>query len=358
MLEVDISVPRREFDVVVALTVADGERLALFGPSGSGKTTVLEAIAGLVVPSRGRIVLAGRELSAHGDRRRRTGIAVWQRGVGLLRQDPCLFAHLSVEANVTYAGLAWEDPQVARLVGLLKIGGLRDAWPRALSGGQAQRVALARALLGRQRALLLDEPYSGLDSALRRELSAVVRDEVRVRRVPAILVAHELGDAQAFADRLGVLDRGRLLQVGAPDDVVRHPASRRVAELVGYQGFVPVDAVDGDREGGCLTAGVHPDRVRLGAFGALGKVFSGRVTARRPAGAGWELDVEVPSVPSVNLSCRFADDNAPRPGEVVVLTALDPPLFAADGTAVLPSVTAAPATTASTFTAPPRQVAR
>lgn len=347
MLAVDIRVERRLFDVVAAFTVADGERLALFGPSGSGKTTLLEAIAGLVAIAEGRIRLGGRELTAvdrapalaagRVGRSRSFQVPVWSRQVALLRQDPGLFPHLNVAENLRYAMGRHDDEQVGRLVETLQLQGLLSAAPQRISGGQAQRVALARALLSHHRALLLDEPYRGLDAPLRRELTQLVRAQVEACQVPAILVAHELDEAQAFADRLGVLDHGRLLQLGRPSDVVRHPATARVAELVGYRSLVAVTAL-----GRPMLAAVHPERVRLGARPERGPVVEGRIVARRPAGTGWELDVEVgPSRPPTaaasplgaaprdRLSFRIADLPA-NEGSDLLLTLIDPPLFARD----------------------------
>jgi len=139
-----------------------------------------------------------------------------------------------------------------------------------------------------------------------------------------VLVTHELADAQAFADRLAVLDRGELLQVGAPDEVVLRPASRRVAQLIGFLGFVPATA-----PGSCeqAVAGVHPERVIAGAFGERGLVLAGVVTALRPAGAGWEADVRVGEE---LITCRLPD-KPPAPGTDTVVTVLDPPYFGADG---------------------------
>jgi len=347
MLDVDLRVARRMFDVAAAFRVSDGERLALFGPSGSGKTTILEAIAGLVALAKGRIVLAGRELTVvgrnagPGGRARSVELPLWAREVALLRQDPGLFPHLSVLENLTYAVGRRDGGGVARLVEILQLQGLLSASPRLISGGQAQRVALGRALMSRHRALLLDEPYRGLDAPLRRELTQLVRDQVRAHEVPAVLVAHELDEAQAFADRLGVLDHGRLLQLGSPSEVVRRPSTPRVAELVGYRGLVPVTAADGRP----MLAAVHPERVRLGARPERGPVVEGRVVACRPAGTGWEVDVEIgPGLPRPEaagpggahpvparerLSFRISDPPA-GPGSDVVLTLLDPPLFDRD----------------------------
>ena len=186
----------------------------------------------------------------------------WRRRVGLLRQDPGLFPHLSVRANLLYARSARED-ELAELAAQLDIAGLLSAMPARLSGGQRHRVALGRLLLAHCDALLLDEPFASLDAALRRSLTALVKDISSERMVASVLVTHQLADAQAFADRLAVIDEGLILQIGAPDEVVLRPASRRVAELVGYLGFVPAGGAPGGPVG--VVAGVHPDRVIAGA---------------------------------------------------------------------------------------------
>jgi ABC-type sulfate/molybdate transport systems ATPase subunit len=324
VLEADVEVDRRDFTVRAALHVAPGERLALFGPSGAGKTTLLEAIAGLVPPRRGRVQLAGRILTA--TERPARAVPPWQRRVGLLRQDPALFPHLSVRRNLGYAPSA--DATAAELAGLaevLGLTGLLDAMPARLSGGQAHRVALGRLLLSHCDALLLDEPYTGLDAGLRRTLTELVVRLVTEREIPAILVAHELAEAQAFASRLAIIDRGAVLQDGTPREVVLRPASRRVAELVGYLGFVPAgQAGDG------VVAGIHPERVIGGAQPARGIVLTGLLCGGRPAGASWEADLRVGTAA---ITCRLADQPPDSAGELVV-TALDPPCFGPDGSAV------------------------
>ncbi len=334
MLDADVEVDRRDFTVRAAVAVAPGERFALFGPSGAGKTTLLEVIAGLVTPRRGRIVLGERVLTSTSPPVR--AVPPWQRRVGLLRQDPGLFPHLTVRANLAYgrpdAGPA--EPELAELAGLLGLGGLLRVMPARLSGGQAHRVALGRLLLAHHDALLLDEPYAGLDASLRRALTDLVVSLVVARDVPAVLVTHELADAQAFAGRLAILDRGRLLQVGAPDEVVLRPVSRRVAELVGYLGFVPVQLADpADPAGPArpaaeVTAGIHPERAVAGAHPGRGVVLTGAVMSCRPAGAGWEADVRVAETV---ITCRLPDK--PDGGQFVV-TVLDPPYFGPDGAAL------------------------
>ena len=326
MLDADVEVDRREFTVRAALQVGPGERLALFGPSGAGKTTLLEVIAGLVQPRRARIELGGRVLTSTAPPV--CAVPPWQRRVGLLRQNPGLFPHLSVRDNLCYArSAARSEAEMSSLAAVLGIDGLLSAMPARLSGGQAHRVALGRLLLARCDTLLLDEPYTGLDASLRRTLTDLVSSLVTERSVPAVLVTHELADAQAFADRLAVLDRGELLQIGAPDEVVLRPASRRVAELIGYLGFVPVPAPG---SAGQVVAGVHPERVIAGAFGDKGLVLTGVVMGCRPAGAGWEADLRVGEVAVV---CRLRDKPPPSGGRLAA-TVLDPPYFASDGSAL------------------------
>jgi ABC-type sulfate/molybdate transport systems ATPase subunit len=324
VLNADVEVDRREFTVRAALQVAPGERLALFGPSGAGKTTLLEAIAGLVQPRRACISLADRVLTSTAPPT--IALPPWQRRVGLLRQNPGLFPHLSVRDNLCYApSAAPSAAELSELASVLGIESLLFAMPARLSGGQGHRVALGRLLLARCDTLLLDEPYTGLDASLRRTLTDLVSSLVAERSVPSILVTHELEDAQAFADRLAVLDRGDVLQIGAPDEVVLRPASRRVAELIGYLGFVPH---------GESVAGIHPERVIAGAFADRGLVLSGVIVASRPAGAGWEADLRLSQAV---ITCRLRD-RPPPPGGPLVVTALSPPYFDADGNAISPAL--------------------
>jgi molybdate transport system ATP-binding protein len=343
VLNVDVEADRRDFTVRASFDVADGERVALFGPSGAGKTTVLEVIAGLVEPRSGRVELGGRALTSTGSPR--VAVPPWERRVGLLRQDPGLFPHLSVRANLTYArsaragrtgalGAQAAGAELTEIAASLGIEGLLAAMPARLSGGQRHRVALGRLLLARCDALLLDEPFASLDAALRRSLTALVKDLSSERSVPSVLVTHQLSDAQAFAERLLVMDAGAILQAGAPDEVVLRPASRRVAELVGYLGFIPVDGPARQSGATGVVAGVHPDRVLAGADPVRGLVVTATVAAARPSGAGWEADLLVGDAP---FTCRLPSrlDKAP-----VSVTLLDPPYFGPDGALLAPGSSA------------------
>ncbi len=325
MLDLDICVERRDRRVELSLGVAPGQRVALVGPSGAGKTTVLEAVAGLVRLRRGSVALAGRVLAASGPPA--LDVPVWLRRVGLLRQQVALFPHLSVAENLAYARPGLGTPATRRaLAERLGITSLLDEHPGALSGGQCQRVGICRLLLADVDALLLDEPFAGLDPDLRRTVSAVTAETVADRQLPAVVVAHELADAQAFGDLLGVVDGGRLLQLGAAHDVVRRPDSRRVAEILGYRAFVGVSPRSGPRS---AVLGVHPGRVVAGAHPDAGTVLRGTVTQWRAAGARVEVDLDVAGV---TVTCELDD---PPPDTAVEVTVLDPPWFsAADGRAL------------------------
>ena len=230
----------------VDLDVADGEILALLGPSGCGKSSLLRAVAGLEPLSAGSVTFAGQDLG---------GVPVHRRGFGLLFQDGQLFPHRDVARNVAYGLETLRVPRaerVARVCELLDVVGLGAYEKRpvaTLSGGERQRVALARALAPRPRLLLLDEPFSALDRALRERLSVEVREVLRATGTTAIFVTHDHDEAFTVADRVGVMSAGKLLQVAPPEDLWRAPASRGVAEFLGYQAFVPQDG------GGWLAVG-------------------------------------------------------------------------------------------------------
>ncbi|GAA1728420.1 hypothetical protein GCM10009809_25000 [Isoptericola hypogeus] len=214
----------------VSLDVTAGEIVALLGPSGCGKSSLLRAVAGLEPLAGGSVAFDGEDLA---------GVPVHRRGFGLLFQDGQLFPHRDVGRNVAYGLEAQGVPRaeraerVAELLDAVGLAGYAQRSVATLSGGQKQRVALARSLAPRPRLLLLDEPLSALDRRLRERLAVDVRETLRATGTTAVFVTHDHDEAFTVADRVAVMDAGRLLQVDAPDVLLRSPASERVAEFLG-----------------------------------------------------------------------------------------------------------------------------
>jgi molybdate transport system ATP-binding protein len=236
VLRATIGLALGDLDVDVDLAVADREVVALLGPNGAGKTTVLRAIAGLQPLDRGRIEVDGQVLDDPA-----TGVFVptAERPIGVVFQDYLLFPRMSALENVAFGLRARGVPKAqarTRAAGWLERVDLADraaAKPRALSGGQAQRVALARALATEPRVLLLDEPLAALDAGARLHVRAELRRHLGRFGGARLIVTHDPVDAMVLADRLVVIERGRVTQTGTAADVTRHPRSRYVAELVG-----------------------------------------------------------------------------------------------------------------------------
>jgi molybdate transport system ATP-binding protein len=212
---------------------AEDELIVLLGPSGAGKSLTLRAIAGLLQPDRGRIELPQ---GVAFDSERGVNMSPQERNVGYVVQDLALFPHMTVAENIGFAIAGWRRPErearVAELVELLGLQGLEGRLPRSISGGQQQRVALGRALAARPRVLLLDEPFTALDSPVR---NALRREVARLRRqlgLLALFVTHDLQEAFALGDRIAVYDQGQVLQYGTREAVFGQPASVRVAQLL------------------------------------------------------------------------------------------------------------------------------
>jgi sulfate transport system ATP-binding protein len=214
----------------VSLEVGEGEFFVLLGPSGSGKSTLLRAIAGLTGVDHGRISMHGNDV---------THVSARHRGVGFVFQNYALFRHMSVGENIEFAlrvrRMRAEDRRQRRkeLLRLVALEGMDDRLPSQLSGGQQQRVAVARALAHKPEVLLLDEPFGALDAKIREELRRTIRQVQRELKITTVLVTHDQEEAFALADRIGVMNLGRLLESGRPDELYDRPATRFVATFLG-----------------------------------------------------------------------------------------------------------------------------
>jgi len=219
----------------VSLDIGDGEFFVLLGPSGSGKSTLLRAIAGLSGVDHGRISLHGRDV---------THVAARGRGVGLVFQNYALFRHMTVAENIEFAlrvrrvKAAERRQRRQELLRLVALEGMDQRLPAQLSGGQQQRVAVARALAHKPEVLLLDEPFGALDAKIREELRRTIREVQRELGITTVLVTHDQEEAFALADRIGVMNLGRLLEIGRPHELYTRPATRFVATFLGAANLI------------------------------------------------------------------------------------------------------------------------
>jgi ABC-type Fe3+/spermidine/putrescine transport system ATPase subunit len=320
----------------ISLVVPEGEIVALLGPSGCGKTTTLRMIAGFERPSAGIVRLDGRDVTEQRPN---------QRGIGLVFQDYALFPHMTVAQNIDYGMRQQRVPPAERaerrtaLMGLVRLDGLEARRPAQLSGGQQQRVALARALAVRPRLLLLDEPLSNLDARLREALRGELRDILRAAGTTALVVTHAQDEAMALADRIVVMNRGRIEQAGAPETLYGEPATRFVAEFIGrslwFSGALLPDApgrfrtiegielaVTGDAGAPCGVS-IRPERVRLAA--GPGDVNRLPATVERVAFFGAELHygLRLAGGRAIELVLSAALPDRPQPGQALTLC-IDP----------------------------------
>ena len=264
----------------VDVEVWPGEILSILGPSGSGKTTLLRLIAGFESPTEGFVHIRGREVSSPW-----SAVPPEKRNVGMVVQEYALFPHLTVERNISFGLQKLSETgraeRVREALDLVGMDGLRGRFPHELSGGQQQRVALARTLAPNPVTVLLDEPFSNLDSSMRQRLRIEVERILRSHSTAAMFVTHDREEAFAMADRVGVMVEGELLQIDIPERVYHFPANAAIARLTGTCDFIPgVVRADGrvDTElgvlkcvspgdalsaGRCVSVLIHPDDLEL-----------------------------------------------------------------------------------------------
>lgn len=287
----------------VSLVAEPGEVLCLLGPSGSGKTTLLRIAAGLEAQQSGRLLLNDREISGPS-----AFLPPEKRGIGLMFQDFALFPHMTIRDNVRFGLTALaRSVAIAEADAALERVGLShhaDRYPHVLSGGEQQRVALARALAPRPAVLLMDEPFSGLDSRLKDSVRAETLSILRESRATAIVVTHDAEEAMRMADRIALLKDGRLVQVGTADDLYRRPCSLFAASFFSEMNAFDVQAgagstdtplghfaVPGLAAGMPVTVGVRLSDVRVTEIGGQ---IPARIVGRRFLGVVELLDLAVP----------------------------------------------------------------
>ena len=313
----------------LSLDIARSEILALLGPSGSGKTTVLRLVAGFERPDSGRVIVDGQNVTATPPERRR---------FGMVFQHYALFPHMTVGENVAF-GLesqgvsAAEVPgRVSETLAVVDLSGFEQRKVTQLSGGQQQRVAVARALAPSPRVLLLDEPLSNLDPTLRDRTRRELKRLIRRVGITTVLVTHEQEEAFELGDRVAVMHRGRLEQVGSPEELYDHPATRFVATFVGRSNVFegtwqdgkvrlsdvegvawPAEARDGVVAGAPVELVVRPGALTLAGTAGEG-ALPGEIVARRYAGSDTFLLVRLESGHEIEVEARRG---AARPGDRV-----------------------------------------
>ena len=254
----------------VSLDVAPGEFVTLLGPSGCGKTTTLRMIAGFETPDAGRITIGGEDI---------TGLPVNQRNIGFVFQNYALFPHLSVFDNVAYGLQVRARPraelerEVGEVLALVGLAGYERQFPNQLSGGEQQRVALARAIVIKPRVLLFDEPLSNLDARLRVQMRREIRDLQKRLAITTVYVTHDQEEAMAVSDRIAVMNRGTIVQLGSAEDLYLRPADEFVAQFIGRVNLIPRRVA-----GAAVRLVVRPEMIRLSQ--AAGAGLPGTILSR------------------------------------------------------------------------------
>jgi len=313
----------------ISLEVQAGSRTAVVGPSGSGKTTLLRIIAGFEQPDIGRVTLDGKVL-ADGP----ACVPAHKRGIGIVSQDGALFPHLSVAENIGFGFERGAPDREKRIFDLLEMveldRGMLERRPHQLSGGQQQRVALARALGRRPRLMLLDEPFSALDTGLRENMRKAVARVLQTAGITAILVTHDQGEALSFADQVAVLREGRLVQAGTPQTLYLKPRDRETALFLGDAVMLPAIIKNGFADcalGNVPVEGAHqgkaeimlrPEQIRVVVDEANAK-YGGRVVDVEFGGATCTVAVSLAAVALPPILIKTSSVALPARGDLVRL---------------------------------------
>ncbi len=320
----------------LSLDIAPGEFISLLGPSGSGKTTLLMMIAGFEEPTEGAIWLDGRRIDA---------VAPFRRNMGMVFQNYALFPHMTVAQNIGFPLKMRGTPRreiagrVARALEMIELGALADRYPPQLSGGQQQRVALARALVFEPRVVLMDEPLGALDKRLREQMQLDIRDLHRRLGLTVIFVTHDQSEALTMSDRIAVFNKGRIEQIGTPDDIYDRPRTRFVAEFIGETNLLTgrisggqlrlpdetrLALADGNGagEGDEVVVSVRPERMRVIAPGTMPEPGANRLEGalRDVVYLGDHLRLQIDAAGQALVVKQPRAGLAPQPGARVALT--------------------------------------
>lgn len=321
----------------VDLEIERGAFVSLLGPSGCGKTTLLNVIAGFVTADNGTVLIEGEDVSS---------LPPHRRALGMVFQSYALFPHMDVFSNVAYGLRVRRVPrsEIARRVSeeleLVGLGGFEKRRPRQLSGGQQQRVALARALVVRPRVLLMDEPLSNLDAKLRREMRLELRALLSKTGITTLFVTHDQEEALVLSDRIAVMNRGRIEQIGAPADLYRRPGSRFVAEFIGEASLFAAKAkgaIEGDTStafetsigvlhatvttpipDGQAVLAIRPEHVRVGSAPLQAdNVVSGTLEQLVFKGDAWQCIIRLASGDRLAAHVVSSEGDALREGQSI-----------------------------------------
>ena len=311
----------------------EGSFTSLLGPSGSGKTTLLRIVAGFIKPDHGMVMIGNNDV---------TSVPVWGRNIGMMFQSYALFPHMTITQNVAFGlerrGIKGAEArkQAEAALEMVHLPGFGNRMPKQLSGGQQQRVALARAIVIKPSVLLLDEPLSALDRRLRQEMQVELLRIQRESGLTTIFVTHDQEEALTLSDKVAILDRGRIVQIGEPDAVYEKPLTRFAAEFLGDSNFLTgivengaVRLADGTvvksvsdlpANGSTVTLAVRPEKMSVSTEMTAGNSIRARITTVIYAGPVLSYLLETPDGLPLKLFAQNRDGTVLREGENVTLS--------------------------------------